>query len=85
MIAQTNEYMAEAAETMFELSADEAIRQRRLARQDFYRTQNTYMKAIDDLAKEKERITDEKNRIIMEKDSEIDRLKELLVQNGIMI
>ncbi|MBR1693203.1 MAG: hypothetical protein IJ711_10600 [Lachnospiraceae bacterium] len=77
---------------MFELSADKAIRQRCLARQDFYRTQNTYKKAIDDLAKEKERITkemehvtDEKNRIIMEKDSEIDRLKELLVQNGITI
>ena len=68
MIAQRDEYMAEAAETMYELSADEAIRQRCLARQDYYRTQNTYKKAIADLTAENKRITEEKERITEEKE-----------------
>ena len=48
MIAQQNEYMQEATETLYELNADETIRQQCLARQDYYRTQNSYKKLIDE-------------------------------------
>ena len=50
MIAQQNEYMQEATETLYELNADETIRQQCLARQDYYRTQNSYKKLIDEQA-----------------------------------
>ena len=48
MVAQTNEFMQEATETLYELNADETIRQQCLARQDYYRTQNSYKQLIEE-------------------------------------
>ena len=50
MIAENNEFMQEATETLYALNADELIRQQCLAREDYYRTQNTYDKVINDQA-----------------------------------
>ena len=50
MVAQTNEFMQEATETLYELNADETIRQQCLARQDYYRTQNSYKQLIEEQA-----------------------------------
>ena len=54
MIAQQNEFMQEATETLYELNADETIRQQCLARQDYYRTQNSYKKLIEEQAEKLE-------------------------------
>ena len=65
MISQENEFMQEATETLYELNADETIRQQCLARRDYYRTQNSYKKLIDEQAKE-----------LDEKSEKIDKLEE---------
>ena len=43
-----NEFIQEATETLYELNADETIRQQCLARQDYYRTQNSYKQLIEE-------------------------------------
>ena len=48
MIAQKNEFMKEAGETLYQLNEDEMIRLRCLARQDYYRTQYAYQKAVEE-------------------------------------
>ena len=60
MVAQTNEFMQEATETLYELNADETIRQQCLARQDYYRTQNSYKQLIEEQA---EKIEEQKQLI----------------------
>ena len=65
MISQENEFMQEATKTLYELNADETIRQQCLARRDYYRTQNSYKKLIDEQAKE-----------LDEKSEKIDKLEE---------
>ena len=59
MIAKENEALTQAAETIFQLSAEETIRQRCQARQDYYRKQNTYQKMIADLTAENSSLTTE--------------------------
>ena len=46
MHAVKNDYIKEAAETIFQLSADEQIRERCLARKEYYREIRTYKKII---------------------------------------
>lgn len=63
MLAAENNYIREAAETIFQLSADEQIRERCLAREEYYREIRTYKKLIA-----------EKDSALMEKDSMIQKL-----------
>ena len=46
--------MSKTRETLYELNADETIRQQCLARQDYYRTQNSYKKLIEEQAEKLE-------------------------------
>ncbi len=46
MLAAKNDHIKEAAETIFQLSADEQIRERCLAREEYYREIRTYKKII---------------------------------------
>ena len=76
MIAENNEFMQEATETLYALNADELIRQQCLAREDYYRTQNTYDKVINDQAQmilnqelEIESLNNEKAALAVQNDS----------------
>lgn len=65
MLAENNEYIAEASETLFELNADEQIKKRCLDREEYYQDLRSYEKAIA----ERDSIIGEKNCVIAEKDS----------------
>ena len=49
MISKNNNYLSEASQALYELNADEITRQKCRAREEYYRTQNTYKKLISDL------------------------------------
>ena len=77
MIAENNEFMQEATETLYALNADELIRQQCLAREDYYRTQNTYDKVINDQAQMIQDLSEKNDSLTAENDSlttEIDNL-----------
>jgi len=54
MIAERSKYMSEAVQAMYELNADEIMRQRCLAREDYYRMQRTYEHALERALAEKD-------------------------------
>ena len=61
MLAQNNEYIEQASETIYQLSQEEAIRQQCEAREDYYRRENgkkAEMKAKDNTIKEQQAIID---------------------------
>ena len=77
MLAQDNEYIRQASETIYQLSQEEAIRQQCEAREDYYRRQ----KGINDEL-------EEKANLLKEKDKKINKLasqnKSLSSQNEIL-
>ena len=61
MLAQNNEYIEQASETIYQLSQEEAIRQQCEAREDYYRRENgkkAEMEAKDNTIKEQQAIID---------------------------
>ena len=74
MISKNNNYLSEASQALYELNADEITRQKCRAREEYYRTENTYKKMISDLQaqldKTQQSIT-EKDNAISEKDNTI--------------
>lgn len=56
MITKNNEFLEEAAETAYQLSAEEAIRLQCEAREDYYRQQRYVEQKIASLTKENEEI-----------------------------
>lgn len=81
MIAEKNECMQEATETLYMLNADDLIREQCLARQDYYRTQYAYNKLLreqteelqakDKQLKSKDRELESKDRELQAKDKEL--------------
>lgn len=95
MIANNNSYLEEAAETMYELNADEMIQQRCRARNDYYKEVNTNLRNLRELEKankvieEKDKIIESKNKtivdkekLIVDKDKEIELLKKQLAEQN---
>ena len=60
MLASNNTMIENAAETIYRLSADEAIREQCEAREDYYRLQRTIQKEID---QQKSQIDEQKTQI----------------------
>lgn len=93
MLAARDEYLREASNTMFELSADEQIRKQCRDREEYYQDLRKYEKAIaqkDAVIIEKEAAITEKDAMIAERDIrlkeatvETERLRMLLKQHGI--
>ena len=79
MIAAKNEYLQEAANTIFELSADEQIRKQCRDREEYYQDLRNYEKAIA----QKDAAITEKEAVIIEKDAVIAE-KDVLLQKTIM-
>ena len=69
MIADKNEYLSEATQTLYELNADEITRQKCRARRDYYKNQNTISKIMKELTDENTELKDEnidlKNQIAL--------------------
>ena len=84
MMANDNEYLQEAAESLYVANADEIIRQQCRAREDAERRERTLERAkrLAEEALEKER--KEKEAALSEKDKEIERLQALLAEYGIV-
>lgn len=74
MLLQKNEYIGEAAETVYQLSQEEKIRMQCEAREDYYRTQQGWQ---DMLA--------QKDSIIIEKDSEIAQKDSIIIEKDSII
>ena len=71
MLASNNTMIENAAETIYRLSADEAIREQCEAREDYYRLQRTIQKEID---QQKSQIDEQKTQIDEQK-TQIDEQK----------
>lgn len=74
MLASKDEYLREASETIFRMSADELVRKRCLDREEYYQDLRNYERKI-----EQDRI--EHERIVAEKDEEIRQLRAQLESN----
>ena len=71
MISKNNNYLSEASQALYELNADEITRQKCRAREEYYRTENTYKKMISDLQAQLQQTITEKDSAITEKDNAI--------------
>lgn len=90
MIAAGDEYLKEAANTMFELSADEQIRKQCRDREEYYQDLHNYERVIaqkDAIITEKDMLFQktitEKDALLQRAETEAERLRALLMQHGI--
>lgn len=74
MIAQNNEILTSATKSLFEYNADDLIRQQCRAREEAERHERTLLKKIAD----QEKLLNEKDELLDEKDAQIKLLKEQL-------
>jgi hypothetical protein len=86
MLAQEDNMIKEASNTMYQLSQERMVRLQCEAREDFYRLQRTKDKCIQDLTKSNAKLTDaldEKDAALSSAMSEIAELKAKLEAAGI--
>lgn len=74
MLAQQNPIMEEAAVTMYEMSAEDSIREQCRAREEYYRTLNTFQAELE----QKDQELEQKDQMIDQLTQEIRRLREQL-------
>ena len=88
MLAENNEYLAEASETLFQLNADEQIKKRCLDREEYYQDLRSYEKAIaerDSVIVEKENIIAGKDNALSAKDNIISEKDNLISEKDNLI
>ena len=71
MVVEKNKYMRAAAEEMYERNADETIKEKCRAREEYYRHQRWIQKQLEDQKRalaEKDQALEEKNQALEEKD-----------------
>ncbi len=81
MLAQENEYIEEAAETVYQLSQEEKIRQQCEAREDYYRTQRGIQLMLENQKKiiaENEKVIAENEKVIAENEKVIAKNEKIL-------
>lgn len=81
MLAEKNEYLNEASETIFQLSADEQIKKRCRDREEYYQDLRNYERVIEEMKNTIADITAEKEASlsqVQELTSEIERLRDEL-------
>jgi len=74
MLAKTNNAIAEAAQTMYQLSDDEMVRERCRARQEHYRILQTYEEQVEEQKRENERIVQTYEEQVEEQRRENERI-----------
>ncbi|MDE6847059.1 MAG: PD-(D/E)XK nuclease family transposase [Lachnospiraceae bacterium] len=83
MLASKDDYLNEASETIFRLSADEQIRKQCRDREEYYQDMRNYERALSDCEKalaEQENLIAENTKVIKEKDVEIQALRNEIEQ-----
>lgn len=81
MLASKNEYIKEAAETIFKFNTDEQIRKQCLDREEYYQDLRNYEKVIlekDNSISSYKKVIEEKDNTIAEKEAELAAMKEEL-------
>lgn len=79
MLAEKNPILEDAVKTLYEMSEEEQIREQCMAREDYYRTINTYEAEIldrDQRLEEKDQQLSQKDQQIEELMQEVRRLRE---------
>lgn len=88
MLAQDNDYIREASETIYHLTQEEKIRQRCQAREDYYHSTNglyrNYAKAQKELA-EKDQQLSEKDQQLSEKIQQLSEKDQQLAEMSALI
>lgn len=82
MIAKNNEYLMEAAKTLYNLNSDDMVRQRCQARMDAELQEQYLLKRIDTLTADNDKLTADNNKLTADnaaKDAEIEALKKELI------
>lgn len=81
MIAKNNEYLMEAAKTLYNLNSDDMVRQRCQARKDAELQEQYLLKRIDTLTSDNDKLTADNDKLVADnaaKDAEIASLKRRL-------
>lgn len=83
MIAKNNEYLMEAAKTLYNLNSDDMVRQRCQARKDAELQEQYLLKRIDTLTSDNDKLTADNDKLVADnaaKDAEIEALKKELAR-----
>lgn len=81
MLAKENEYIDEAANTIYQLTQEEKIRMQCEAREDYYRTQLGWQRMLA----ERDALLDEKDILLGKKDAMLDEKDALLAEKDAII
>lgn len=76
MLAQQNPIMEEAAVTMYEMSAEDSIREQCRAREEYYRTLNTFQAELE----QKDQELEQKDQELEQKDQELEQKDQMIDQ-----
>ena len=79
MLAKENEYLQEAASSLYVANADEIVRQQCIAREDAERRERT----LERLVMQKQAKLEEQEKLIEEQAREIEKMKALLAEKGL--
>ncbi len=77
MLAEKNPILEDAVQTLYEMSEEEQIREQCMAREDYYRTINTYEAEIldrDQRLEEKDQQLSQKDQQLSQKNQQIEEL-----------
>ncbi|MDE6675026.1 MAG: hypothetical protein K2K19_09495, partial [Acetatifactor sp.] len=81
MLASQNPILEDAVATMYEMSAEDAIREQCRAREDYYRTLNTLKAHIDN----RDKLLEQHIQLLERRDQEIEQKEQLLGQKNLEI
>ena len=79
MYAESNEYLQEAAESVYELTQEEKIRQQCEAREDYRRRTVGRERMLKEALEENQQLSEEKKQLA----DENQRLRQILLEHGI--
>ena len=85
MLAQENEAIREAAETVYQLTREERIRMECEAREDFYRTQRDLQNFIAQQTSEKESLIQENKTLLDERNALNDEINVLANEKNALV
>lgn len=80
MLAEKNEYLNEAVETVYQLSAEEQIREQCRAREEYYRIERTVKRQLENALQGKKEAEERLAETIAEKDATIAELEARIAQ-----
>ncbi len=86
MLVKENEYLEEAAQSLYVANADEIVRQKCIAREEAERRDRTLERLVkkkQEQLEEKEKVVEEQTKQLTEKDKKIAKMMEVLTAHGL--